>query len=413
MSRMVFTRGAAPSTPAADKSAIYVDTADRRLKQLDDNGVISILGNSGPKEMNVVMNGGFSVQQKVAVASTAISGVSATTRAGVVADRWSVTVGNVTTPSWQQVDSSTAAIESGLESRYYGKITQATNAAKFILSQFIEHNEMSHLRGKKVRLSCKIKQFAGSAANFRLGLLQLAAAGTVDTSPAFITAIGADNVEPTWGTNLALITPDASPTPENATVSGSALQITGTANWVKSSGVFTIPTDAKNLVVVIYRSTVGGINDATGIAEVQMTQGPDIVDWVSMPFDYEYGRCLRYYAKSFPYATVPAASIAVATAGTGSASIIGKAGATALAVHIDCKFPVKQRLAAPTITLFTPVNAGAVPMRIDGTTPAVQTAVAQVGPCDTGVLVTATGDINGAVGDLVGVHWTVSSEFVA
>lgn len=412
MSRLLFTRGAAPATPATNKSAIYVDTADRRAKQIDDNGVISILGDSGPKEMNVVMNGGFTIQQKVATASTAISGVSATTRAGVVADRWSVTVGNVTTPSWAQIDTA-AAVETGLESRFYGKITQATNAAKFILSQFIENNEMAHLRGKKVRLSCKLKQFVGSAANFRLGLLQLSAAGTVDTSPTFISAIGADNVEPTWGTNLALITPDSSPTPENATVSGSALQFAGTTSWVKYSGVFTIPTDAKNLVVIVYRATAGGTTDATGIAEVQMTQGPEIVDWVSLPFPYEFNRCLRYYAKSFPYATVPAASIAVATGGTGSASIIGKAGATALAVHIDCKWPVKQRLASPTITLFTPVAAGAVPYRIDGTTPAAQTAVAQVGPCDTGVTVTATGDANGAVGDLVVVHWTVSSEFVA
>jgi hypothetical protein len=374
--------------------------------------VITTLGDSGAKELNVAMNGGFAVQQKVATASTAITGVSATTRAGVVADRWSVTMGNVTTPSWAQIDTS-AAVETGLESRFYGKITQATNAAKFILSQFIEANECMHLRGKKVRLSCKIKQNVGTLANFRLGLLQLTSAGTVDTSPAFITAIGADNVEPTWGTNLSAITPDASPTGENGTISGAGLTITGTAGWVKSSCVFTIPTDAKNLVIVIYRATIGAANDATGIAEVQLTQGPDICDFVAMPFDYEYGRCLRYYAKSFPYATVPAASIAVATGGTGSASIIGKAAATALAVHIDCKFPVKQRLAAPTITLFTPVSAGAVPMRIDGTTPAVQTAVAQVGPCDTGVMVTATGDAAGAVGDLVGVHWTVSSEFVA
>jgi hypothetical protein len=66
----------------------------------------------------------------------------------------------------------------------------------------------------------------------------------------------------------------------------------------------------------------------------------------------------------------------------------------------------------PAVTLYTPVGAGAVPYRISGTTPAVQTTVAQTGVMDYGLVVSATGDANGAIGDLVGVHYAASAEIV-
>ena len=62
------------------------------------------------------------------------------------------------------------------------------------------------------------------------------------------------------------------------------------------------------------------------------------------------------------------------------------------------------------VVFYTPVGAGAVPYRITGTTPAVQTAFSQNGLTDRGMVVTATGDANGAVGDLVGVHYTAEAE---
>lgn len=410
MSFLRFIKTAAPATPASNKSAIYVDTADRRVKQIDDNGVVSTLNNNGLQNRNIITNGGFMIQQRVAVASTAIPSVSATTRAGQVADRWAVTVGNVTTCSWAQVDTS-GTVETGLESRYYGRITQATNAAKFILSQVILNSEMAHLRGKKVRISVKVKQFVGANQVYKLGLLQLATAGTVDVMPAFSSAIGADGVAPTWGTNLAAITPDASPTPENGTVNGAYVDVTSSTVWVKSSAVFTVPVDAKNLVVVLWKSGVGAATDSEGVAEFMLTQGMEIVDYVQPPLAEELVRCQRFYAKSFPLTTVPAAAIAEATAGGGETRLIGKAGATALAAAIQVKFPVRM-WKTPVVTLFTPIGAGAVPYRITGATPAVQTAVAQRGLMDYGLTVTATGDANGAVGDLVGVHYSAEAEFI-
>lgn len=396
------------ATPAAGVTAVSVDTADKRTKSKDETGLISIFNNDGLQDENILNNGGFTIQQRVATASTAIPSVSATTRAGQVADRWAVTIGNVTTPSWAQIDSS-GATETGLLNRYYGKITQATNAAKWILSQFILNSDMAHLRGNKVRVSCKLKRFVGSDDTFRIGLLQLNASGTVDTCPAFISAIGAAGVEPTWGTNIVAITPDAAPTGENGTITGVALSVTSTAAWVRSSCVFTVPIDAKNLIVVIYRHNLGGATDAFGIAEVMLTQGPDMVDWVTPHVGLDLLKCQRFFCKSFQQATVPVQNGGVVGVQNG---IIGKAGAVALAAKIPIRFPVTM-WKSPVVTLYTPSSATANQIyRIDGTTPAIQTATAQLHLGDAGLLVTATGDANGAVGDTIGVHYSAEAEFI-
>ena len=221
-------------------------------------------------------------------------------------------------------------------------------------------------------------------------------------------------IDPAWNTNLAAITPDASPTGEGGTINGSFLDCTTVATtWTKSSCVFTVPTSAKNLVVVFFSNATGGTTDNISISEVQLTQGAEIIDYVEPPLAETLVRCQRRYSKSFPLTTVPAASIAEATAGTGAGGYIGKAGATALAAVINIQYPVQMWKIPPTVTLFTPIGAGAVPYRITGTTPAVQTAVATRGPTDRGITVTATGDANGAVGDLCGVHFTADAEIVA
>lgn len=407
---LTVTKRSIPATPAADKSKIQMDTVDNRYKQIDYNGVISTFNNDGLRDRNILSNAGFTIQQRIAVASTAIPGISTTTRAGQVADRWAVTVGNVTTCLWQQVDTA-GAPEVGLSNRYYGRITQATNAAKFTFSQWILGGKTAPLRGKKIRASIKIKQFVGSNQTYKLAILQLTAAGTVDVSPAFTSAIGASGVDPTWGTNLVKIAADTAVTPENGTIVSDILNVTSTAGWVRSSFVLNVPTDCKNLVFVIWKDATGGATDSLGVAEFGLTQGYEVVDYIPEGLAYELRRCQRFFCKSFPISTVPAAALTEAAAGTGAAGIIGKAGAVALAAIINVQFPVVM-WKTPVVTLFTPVGAGAVPFRITGTGPVVQTAVAQRGLTDRGLTVTATGDAAGAVGDLVGVHYIAEAEFI-
>lgn len=418
MSLLKFTRVAAPATPAANKNTVYVDTADRRIKQLDDNGVISTLSNIGPMDENIITNGGFNIQQRVATASTAITGVSTTTRAGVVADRWAVTASVVTaTARWAQIDTS-AAPESGLTSRYYGSMISDTAGRKFMLSQWIINAEMMHLLGKKVRVSLKHNQKVGSGQTYHIGLLQLNSSGTVDTSPAFLTGAWSTTTgtAPSWGTNLAAISPDTSPTGENCTVNGSYADVTSVAStWTRSSCVFTVPSTAKNLVPVFFSDATGGSTDNISIAEFQMTEGPDIVDYVEPPLALTLIRCQRFFCKSFPLTTVPAASLTEAAAGY-IGGILGKSGSgTALGCIIHVQFPVQMWKTPVTLTLFTPIGSGAVVYRVTGTTPAVQGTTATRASTDRGFTVTATNEAstNGAVGDIIGIHYTSDAEIVA
>lgn len=407
--------GVAPSAPSSNYVSVYADTADKRIKTIDQNGVISTLVNDGVKNRNVVTNGSMMIQQRCATASTAVSGLSTTTRAGLVADCWAVTASTASSVNWAQIDTN-GAQDTGLQARYYGSIIVAA-ARKVMLSQWILGNDMAHLRGQKVRLSLKHNQKVGSGQTYRLGLLYLTASGTVDTSPAFLSGAwsGTTGVDPSWGTNLSAITPDASPTGENGTINGSYLDVTTVATtWTRSSCVFTVPTSAKNLVVVFFSNATGGSTDNISISEVQMTMGPDITDWVEWPPAVELIRCQRRYCKSFPLTTVPAASIAEASA-TPCYGILGKSGSgTALGSAINVQFPV-QMYKSPTVTLFTPIGAGATVYRISGTTPAAQGTAAQRGLTDKGLCVTATNEAtaNGAVGDIVGVHYVADAEIQA
>ena len=77
--------------------------------------------------------------------------------------------------------------------------------------------------------------------------------------------------------------------------------------------------------------------------------------------------------------------------------------------------PRKKTRPFASFTFFTPVTTGAQCYRFSGGAAAAQTATAARASSTTtkGLIVTATGDALGTVGDLVGVHYTASAEIVA
>lgn len=419
MSRLILTKTSTPNTPAANKSAIFVDTNTRRLSQIDDTGLVTAFNLGGQRDRNILVNGGFNIQQRVAPASTAIAGISTTTRAGQVADRWAITTSTASNLNWAQIDSA-ASVETGLLARYYGSIIKASAAKKVMISQFILNADMAHLRGQRVRLSVKTNIKVGNAQTLKLGLLQLTAAGTVDTSPTFLSGAwsASQGTDPAWGTNLAAIAPDAAPTPENCAVSGSYLAISAQqTTWLRSSGCFTVPTNAKNLVFVLFSDDVGGSTDNISVAEFQLTQGQEIVDYVEPPQAETLMKCQRFFAKSFPLAITPAASVSLANGGYGAMGLLAKAGSgTAQGSIINIAFPVRM-WKVPAITYYTPTTTGALVYRHTGATPAVQgtTATLANSLTDIGAIVTATNEAtaNGVVGDLVSIHWSAEAEFIA
>lgn len=409
MSRLRFTKVATPATPSTNKVEVYIDTADRKIKTIDDNGVISTLNNDGLQDRNIITNGGFNIQQRCAVASTAIAGVTTSTRAGQVADRWAVTTSVASNLNWAQIDTA-GAQDTNLQSRYYGSIISATAGKKVMISQFIISTEMSHLRGKQARVSIKHNQKVGSGQTYKLGLLQLNVSGTVDTCPAFLTGAWSTTtgVDPAWGTNLAAITPDASPTGEGGTITGSYLNVTTVAvTWTRSSAVFTVPTNAKNLVVVFFSDATGGTTDNISVAEVQLTQGPDIVDYKEPPIQETLARCQRFFCKSFSLPTVPATNLGVTTGNIKWTA--GVAGAVA-GTWGRAQFPVDM-WKVPTITLFNPAAANAQVRQIGATAGDCATSSGSqitTQSCD----FTCTPGASAVVGTILGVHYTAEAEFI-
>ena len=402
MSTLVMNETSEPSVPSSGKMTLFADANDEKWKVKDDQGFIQIITPDGLRDRNVVMNGDFGIYQRGTHTTTL------TANRLYCADRWGLSI-QTSNNTFTQTDTSSAP-EVGYAPQYYGKFTQTTAVGKFLVSQVIEHNNMAHLRGQKVRLQIKARQSAGTNAVLRLLLLQLTSAGTIDTvtNTSFVSAWGANGVDPTFPANHTAITPDL--VSEGCTISGSGCTTPSlTSTWTSYSAAFTVPSNAKNLIVVIASHNQQAINDVICIGEVGLRLGQEMRIWTPMAEALDLINCQRYFSKSFPVGVTPAASVALATGGYGSVGTVTRAGATAAATWIECRYPVKMRAAPATVTLYTPVTTGAQAYRFTGTA-AAQTASAVSQKTDFNFVISATGDAAGVVGDLACVHWTADAE---
>lgn len=403
MSDLLLNETAAPSTPASAKVKVYVDSADRALKTLDSKGVITSLANGS--EPNLLRNSGLWFAQRQAPGTaTTYSSV-----AGRVfcADGWAITNENASA-TYQRTDTSGSA-ETGLQGRYYGNFLKITSTGKLVVSQCIEGTDTNALRGRTVRFQCWLKQLVGTTPTVRIGVAYLSNSGTIDTIPAtFISAFGGAGTDPTLGTNLALITPKAGVSADGGTVNGNAVDCILASSWQRFGVVVDIPATAKNIVVMVWGNAQFAATNGFAMSQASLTDGYGIQAWAPLPIPLELVRVRRYYQKTFDVDTAPAQNAGAATGAV--QGIIGKAAAVALAAVIPWVYPVPMRLAAVTITQFSPESAAAAPWRTTGAAPAVQTAPATANSTTQGILVTATGDAAGVVGDRVHVHLTCDAE---
>lgn len=408
MSQLRMTKVVTPATPASGKVTIYTSSTDGKTRKVDESGAESVFDLDGWRDRPIIYNGAMEFWQRQAPGTlTTYSNVGGRVYGP---DRWWTSNENASIQAIR-VDTM-GALEAGLATRFYGTISKITNTGKLMVGQTMGATSIMNMRGNKARLQFNMKTSA--SLTIRMGLIQLTAAGTVDTVPisagTFVTAWGANTVDPTLGTNLAYITPDAG-SADGGTISGNAMSCACTTSWKRFGCTFTVPTDCKNLTLAIWTDSQFTAAQSVSFSEVGLYEGPEIrTNFVPYASILEILRCQKYYAKSFNLATAPAASLTEANEGGFAKGMIGKAAATALAVVIPVYYPVRMRAIPTTVTLYTPIGAGAVPYRVTGTTPAVQTAVATRGSSEVGICVTATGDANGAVGDLVGVHWTAEAE---
>jgi hypothetical protein len=412
VSLYTFNKVVTPSAPAANKSILFLDSADGKLKAIDEFGVVNPVQLDGWRDHPTIGNGEMEFWQRQAPATiTTYSSVGGRVYS---ADRWFISNENASVTAVRG-DTETAK-EAGLAARYYGTFTKLTTTGKFMVGQLLSSTVIASMRGTQMRLQFNLKGSAVSTV--RVGLIQLNAAGTVDVVPitagTFVAGWSGNGVDPTLGTNLAYVAPVAG-TADGGTISGNALSCVLSTAWKRFSSVFTPSVDCHDVMLCVWTDSQFTAGQGFSFSEAGLYDGPEIrTNFVAFPASVEFLRLQRYYAKSFPVAVAPAAALAVATAGFGEIGTLGKSGsATANGSVIPIYWPVRMR-GTPTVTLFTPVGAGAAVYRHTGTTPLVQgaTAVLANSTTDQGCVVTATNEAtaNGAVGDIVSVHYTADAE---
>lgn len=402
------SQGGAPSTPAAGKKTFFVDSTDGRYKYVDEGGLIRTLTSvEWPK--NHLANGGFNFAQRQ-VAGTLTGYVPGAASRAYTADRWFVCA-ETAGIQFQQVDTITAP-ETGTVHRYYGRWKKITGAGKVMVGQVMTAENSAVLRGKRARFNVKMKRTVAGSMTLRMAVAYLTAAGTHDTIPGwvagapsgtFISAWGGSGVDPTLGTNLTQLSP-VTGSADGGTIVGSAIQFAATGTMARVSGCFDIPSTAKNVLVLVWSDAQLAINDELNLSEAILTEGVEIVDWVSIPQVAELDRCNRFYAKSFALATAPAQNAGLTGAWRGNAA---QAGAVAF-VHGFIPFPVAMRAVPAFVTFFNPSAANAFLRYVITPSDATATSATQI--TERGTEVTATGLAAWVAGGGVAIHYTADCE---
>lgn len=403
MSRVRLNTVAAPSAPASNKAELFYDSTSKRVRLIDEKGQKSDIS-GGLDSLKLMTNAGFKFAQRQVPAT--LTSYAATTGRTYAADRWGMTI-QTSSLQYARVDS-IGAPETNLQARFYGQFKQITGAGKFILSQVVEASRGFHMRGEQVRLQCLLK--ASSAKTIRVGLLQLNSAGTVDTIPAaFEAAFGADTVDPTWGTNLALIAPDLVVlsaygfAPGTQAIRNSAVDCSVTTAWQSFGALFTLPSNFKNLIPVIWTDSQFAINDVLNVSQVTVLNQTQDSDWNEMPDEQDLEACQRFFVKSFDPDTNPAQNAGLGGAVRGTVTVAGAVAAPDAAI----RFPVSMR-GTPTLTYFNPSAVNAFLRNVTAATDATATATGTAN--GQGTDVSATGLAAWTVGQSTAVHYTANAE---
>ncbi len=395
MAEIIEAHGGSTSAPSAGSNKIIAD-ADGRFYSVGANGLCTPMVTVA--KANVLRTGGWWFAQRLNPNTPET--LSALTSRITGPDGWRVT-NETASVTYERVNVQNSP-ETGMGGPFYGAWRKITSAGKMLVTQCIEGIEASKLRGRQVRLQCRLK--GTSSFIVRLGLIELTAGGTANSPPGtFVSAFNGNGTDPTLGSNLSYITPTATVEPDNAVIAGGAVECSVTTSWQRFGGVFTVPSDSKNLFFALWTGAQVGAASGFNVGEAGLYDGPEIQDWHPLHMAIELQKCQRYYFSSFGLDVKPAQNAGVATGPI--RGIVGKAGATALGVQLHVPFPVCVRTGG-TFTLFNPSGANAQVRTAGGDC----TASAPANETSRSFDITATGNAGSAVGDAAQVHVTYDVE---
>ena len=411
------TETVAASAPPSAFAEMFPDSAnlDRWTGQSSGGRGTAVVS---PVDLyNYLTNGGFDFIQRWPTALTTNNGGSgwaarynqqATDRQPCF-DDWMITT-QTASSQVGRIDSLVTPI-AGSVSRYYAQFKQITGAGKQLISHLVEYKDVANMRGKTVRIQFKLATGAwGSASAVRVGLLQNNVSATADTVAAsFISAFGANTVDPTWGTNLALVAPTLveSSAVTQPTIVNSAMTIANpgaSLTFTRYSMTVAVPSNCVNIILAIWTDSQMSINDVWNFAEADIHLGQSINDWMPLSTQQEEARVNRNSTKSFSKDVTP-----VQTAGVNTgemkfiAGIIGALAERSPSIMLPC--PMRIPIVTAHVTLFNPAAANAQVR--DETAGADCSATAFVAGSDRNFAVTCTGAAGTIVGGLLGVHYFV------
>lgn len=219
---------------------------------------------------------------------------------------------------------------------------------------------------------------------------------------------------------VAEYTQDVADTWEKATIQVTASPSAGTWNYTNGIGLylrFNIATGTNfhtatpnTWVSALHWATANQVNAADNVANnmrfalVQLELGNVATEFERRTIQEELLLCQRYYWKTFPLATAPAQNAGVAGA---LSAISVTAGATTVWAS-DVRYPAPMR-AAPTIVMYNPMRASALPE--NQSQGIVDSAGGTATPGDGSTLYWwATQNAASVVNDLHSVHMTFSAE---
>jgi hypothetical protein len=383
-----------PSAAPTDKCCLGLQ--DFTLAYVNDDGVTNLL--RARFNPNILRNADLRFAQRQVPGT--LTTYSATAGRSITADGWGVTNENA---SIQYIRTATSsAPESNLKAATYGTWSKITSTGKIILSQVIENTDAMPLRSTLCRFQVKMK--ASAAKTIKIAVVQLNSAGTANTMPAtFISAFGANNVDPTLGTNLAYIAPQSGITGDNCTLDTNSFICNVTTSWQRFGGVFLMPSDLKNIIVLIWTDVQFAAADTLSVSECSFGPGQEIQDFDTQPYQSEMNRVQRFFSKSFSIDQNPTTAVGV---NTGEKR--GVAGKTTTGTDfIAIEYPVEMR-SAPTVTTYSPASANATARDI--TAGADSGAVTVTGNTVKNCYLSFAGNAGSAVGNLFGCHYSADAE---
>lgn len=283
---------------------------------------------------NHLINGGFDFAQRQTPGT-----LTTIADGGFGADRWKIYRENAGL-QYRRVDASN---EAALTSPWYGEFKKITNTGKFLICQILEYADTLKFRGRTVLFQIAMK--ASAAKNIRMAIGELQSGGTADTIPAVVSSWGGAGTDPTLGANLAVI---STPTTQEVTTS-----------WQVFTFSATFPSNAKNLLVMLWSDAGFAADDTLSVAEAGVYVGATARSWTPRPAAQELAICERYFQKTYELDLAPGSS-------SGGGNCHGYGRDTQFVLPFGHKFR-QMMFSIPTVKLYSQTGTADKISLINGT----------------------------------------------